>query len=74
MTDYFAKLREYFDLNYKEHPKYEVGITEIDVIWDCFSAHRCQEIRQKAAECHINLHFVPEGATGDYQPLDIRSL
>jgi L-rhamnose mutarotase len=39
---------------------------------DCFSAHRNGEIRQKAIEYNINLHFVPVGLTGDYQPLDVR--
>jgi hypothetical protein len=72
MKDYLQRLRLYYDTTFDGYQNYEVGVTEIDLIWDCFSAHRNAEIREIATRFKINLHFVPAGGTGDYQPLDVR--
>jgi hypothetical protein len=72
MEEYLQRLRVYYDETFSTHQNYEAGVTEIDLIWDCFSAHRNAEIREIAVNYNINLHFVPAGGTGDYQPLDAR--
>jgi hypothetical protein len=42
------------------------------LLWDCFSAHRDEEVREQARESQIALEFVPGGMTDEWQPLDLR--
>jgi hypothetical protein len=72
MEAYLQKLREYYDTTFANDTNYKVHDSAIDLIWDCFAAHRNIEIREIAKRLNINLHFVPAGGTGDYQPLDVR--
>ena len=42
------------------------------LIWDMFSAHQAQKVKEMAAKKHVHLAFVPRGQTGTWQPLDYR--
>jgi hypothetical protein len=42
----------------------------ICLYWDVYASHRCQEVKDEAAEQAIELEFIPGGGTGDWQPLD----
>jgi hypothetical protein len=72
MLNYLTILREYYDSTFAKKTNFTPGETQIDLIWDCFAAHRNQTVRDFAAELKINLHFVPAGATDQYQPLDVK--
>jgi hypothetical protein len=72
MEDYLQRLRIYYGATFDGYQNYEVGVTEIDLIWYCFSAQSNAEIREIAVKFKLNLHFVTAGGTGDYQPLDVR--
>jgi hypothetical protein len=72
MKAYLQTLRQYYDTTFANNINYKEDESEIDLIWDCFAAHRNAEIREIAKGLRINLHFVPAGGTGDYQPLDVR--
>jgi hypothetical protein len=72
MKVYLLQLRQYYDTTFGYNTNYKVGESEIDPIRDSFSAHCNVEIREIAKGLHLNLHFVPAGGTGNYQPLDVR--
>jgi hypothetical protein len=40
------------------------------VLWDLFSAHREQRVKDRAQELGIQLIFIPAGMIGEYLPLD----
>jgi hypothetical protein len=42
----------------------------IDLVLDCYSVHRSQEIRDHATRLGIRLWFIPAGHTDQLQPLD----
>jgi hypothetical protein len=44
----------------------------IVVLWNLFSAHREQGVKERAQELGIELVFIPAGMTGEYQSLDRR--
>jgi hypothetical protein len=44
----------------------------IVVLWDLFSAHREQGVKNRAQELGIELIFIPAEMTGEYQSLDRR--
>ena len=72
MSAYLRWLRSIYDKYYEGHPNYEVGHTTIHLIIDCYASHRHEVAKNIASELNICLHFVPAGATDEYQPLDIR--
>jgi hypothetical protein len=43
---------------------------EIWLLWDVFTAHRDEQVKQFAKNLRINLIFIPVGMTDIYQPLD----
>lgn len=42
----------------------------IYLLLDCYSVHRCDEVRQLAESLFIELIFIPPGLTDEFQPLD----
>jgi hypothetical protein len=44
----------------------------IVVLWNLFSAHREQGVKERAQELGIELVFIPAGMTGKHRPLDRR--
>ena len=42
------------------------------LVWDVYASHRCDEVRQFAADRNIGITFIPAGMTGTWQPLDYR--
>lgn len=42
------------------------------LIWDIYSAHRAEEVKDFAIQNDVSLGFVPSGQTGEWQPLDYR--
>jgi hypothetical protein len=42
------------------------------LVWDVFSAHRTQAVKDKAESLGILLKYIPAGMTGAMQPLDYR--
>jgi hypothetical protein len=45
---------------------------ELFLLWDCFSAHRDEEVKAKASDSRITLQLIPAGMTNEWQPLDLR--
>jgi hypothetical protein len=72
MIEYLGILRRNYDEIFADNPKYTIGETWIDLIWDSYSAHRDKEVESAARGLKINLYFIPPGATDQYQPLDIK--
>lgn len=42
------------------------------LLWDVYSAHRTENVKQFAARNDIGMMFIPAGQTGEWQPLDFR--
>jgi hypothetical protein len=58
--------------DYFPWPRSRIQREPIVVLWDQFSAHRDQGVKERAQELGIELVFIPAGMTGEYQPLDRR--
>jgi hypothetical protein len=48
------------------------GCQRLVLIWDAFSAHGDQTVRETATRLNIQLIFIPPGMTDKLQPLDHR--
>ena len=71
ILDYLHFLREAYNKKFSQNPHYTPQTT-IHLILDCYSSHLKEEVRQKASNLKIQLHFIPAGTTDFMQPLDIK--
>ena len=69
MDHYFNQLREDYKILYGDRGFNDETI--IDLMWDCYSVHRNNEIKEQAKKKNINLIFIPPGLTDKCQPLDM---
>jgi hypothetical protein len=65
--DYLEWAREWLMEHEKLDPDYTMA-----VVWDCYSAHRKDEVKERATKLGIELAYIPAGQTAKYQPLDRR--
>jgi hypothetical protein len=88
MIQYLSSLRKYYDTTFTDKPGYHgmdellkdadpatldlSHVTHIDLIWDCYAAHRDATVKEAASRLGINLYYVPAGGTDEFQPLDIK--
>jgi hypothetical protein len=51
-----------------------MGLGPVDLLFDCYSAHRTDAVKEAAARLGIARHFIPAGLTDEFQRLDRPSL
>ena len=72
VQEYFAWLRRVYDQMFENKENYIPGETRIHLVIDCYASHRNKKTKNIARNYNISLHFIPPGATDEYQPLDIK--